>query len=82
MTLLELEDWAETHFDVTLMIEDLTNIEGSYFYDIIETLGTGGLQRAAFDITNKFQRLHSDTCWGIDAEYMEELENFINNYSG
>ena len=82
MTQSELEDWAETHFDVTIMVDDMATYDDGYLADVLNTSGRGGLQQAAFDITNKFQRLHNDTCWGIDAEYMEELENFINNYSG
>lgn len=82
MTLLELEDWAETHYDVVVYLEETYYNEDTLAHDKFEQSGTGGLQQLAFEITNKFQRLHIDTCWGVDADYMEELENFINNYEG
>lgn len=43
---------------------------------MVEANGMGSKWELAFELTNEFQEKHSNTIWGIDAEWLDTIDQF------
>ena len=77
MTREELENWAETHHQI---VEAITEAKDeSHVINIIREMeGIGGVWMLGIELTDKFEALHKDTVWGEDIDWLDTIEEFIN----
>ena len=74
----DLEDWAETHYEVTAAIERVSEAETEGIVNEMHTqYGIGGKWRLAFELTNEFIELYADVVWGEELDWFDTLEQFL-----
>jgi len=76
------ESWAETHHEIALEIERLTQNENSCplgLLNLYEEKGIGGMYLFAIKLTDEFETLYEGVEWegGTENDYFETLENFL-----
>lgn len=71
------ESWHETHFEIVQRITYMADKEGNKVSEVAQEQGTGGLYQLAKDLTDQFETLYSGIVWGIDEDYFDTLEDFL-----
>ncbi len=75
--------FLETHFEVCGFIADqlmMHDAREATRNKVIETEcndGRGGLYTLAENWTKEFEAKHKETQWGVDAEFYDTLESFL-----
>lgn len=75
----DLVEYLEVHFEMVqhvLNTEDRDGTEAKYIQD---TEGTGGKYELAKSLTDDFMELHGGKVWGIDADFFDTLQEFLQN---
>jgi hypothetical protein len=67
------EEWAETHHELVLMINEDIEIEGTMAHI---NNGHGHRWMLAIRLTNEFQEKYKDDVWGETADWFDTLEEF------
>jgi hypothetical protein len=72
--------WNETHFEVVSFItRELETYNGhSTVRKVHQEQGRGGLYDLAQEWTDIFESKYGDVEWGLELEYFEMLETFLN----
>jgi len=73
--------WIETFYEITSAIERERAHDMGPWSDLIkrvqEEQGTGGFYELAEQLTDLFEKQHEGTVWGVDAEFFDTIENWI-----
>ncbi len=77
--------WMETHYEVasfiTLQIEKYNSSEADHniIYKRQLEQGHGGLYELSEEWTDEFELKFKGEEWGIEREYFDEIESFLDN---
>lgn len=75
------EEWHETHFEIVSRIieeDQRGELTSPRVKQIRDKFGTGGFYRMAAELTTKFETENQGVEWGVDKDYFDEIDNFIN----
>lgn len=72
-------DWHETHFEIVqaIALEMMKDEPSGIAAERHEQQGHGGLYELAKELTDKFEEEFKDIEWGLDLEYFDKIEEFI-----
>ena len=73
------QSWQETHFEVVnaIAIKERAGTSKS-IGDIVSTQGVIALYDLAEELTNKFERMYPLSTWECDGDYLDTIEEFLN----
>lgn len=70
---LELIEWAENHYEISVAVSEASDSECSKIYG----LSKGELWEVSKSLTDTFTNMHKDVLWGDVLEYFPTLEDFL-----
>ena len=72
-------NWLETYYEVVgaIMLEISKDIPTGIVKEILDSQGSKGFYDFAEELTNKFEKEFEGYNWGTDAEFLEEIEKFL-----
>ena len=75
--------WAETHHEmVEFMTTTLLDKDGdNVVHDHYNSTGIGGIYELAIAWTNEFEEANKGTEWGIEIQFYDTIESFLDNKS-
>jgi hypothetical protein len=71
-----IEDYLETHFEISNAIQSQLDNEGSIAYKIAEQGGIGSIYELAKKLTDEFTQKYSDEYWEAN-DFFDTLEEFL-----
>lgn len=73
------DDWHETHYQIVSEITRLRSKDSmpDRLNKVCEAGGTNGLMTHAKELTNEFEKKYESTAWGIDFDWYDTLEQFL-----
>jgi hypothetical protein len=77
----DIDSYLETHFQISeaITIEWLKDKPKGLVAERQQKSGYSGRYELAKELTDKFEKLHENTKWGIEIFYFVALDNFIEN---
>mgnify|MGYP000874211041 CR=1 FL=1 len=75
----DLESYLEVHYEIVqaITIESLKDEPQGKVLQAQEENGHGGLYMLAKELTDKFQEKYENVVWGVELEYFDTIEEFI-----
>lgn len=70
--------YLETHCLICMAIAELIDNEHSIVNKRYLTQGIGGIFELAEELTDEFEKLHSEEEW-IEKDYFEEIDSFLHS---
>ncbi len=75
----DLESYLEVHYEIVqaITIEWIKDKPQGRVLQAQEENGHGGLYMLAKELTDKFQEKYENVIWGVELEYFDTIEEFI-----
>jgi hypothetical protein len=73
-----LEDYLETHFEISNAIQSQLDNEESIAFKIAEQGGTGQIYVLAKELTDEFTQKYSDEYWEAN-DFFDTLDEFLHD---